>query len=59
MEVVKLNKKSTLLLASTCPTQCDTEAGGGGEWLTNPCTNFLKMRSAQSLRIFFRQQIIT
>ena len=30
MEVVKLNKKSTLLLAS-CTTQCDTEAGGGGD----------------------------
>ena len=31
MEVVKLNKKSTLLLAS-CTTQCDSdeEFGGGG-----------------------------
>ena len=31
MEVVKLNSKSTMLVSSTCPTQCDTEAGGGGE----------------------------
>jgi hypothetical protein len=30
MEVVKLNKKSTLLLAS-CSTQCDTDGTSGGE----------------------------
>lgn len=30
MEVFKLNSKSTMLLSSTCPTQCDTEMGGGG-----------------------------
>ena len=30
MEVVKLNKKLTLLAGSGCDTQCDTEAGGGG-----------------------------
>ena len=35
MEVVKLNKKSTLLLSSTCPTQCDTEAGGSGSCVVN------------------------
>ena len=29
MEVVRL-KQPTLLSSSTCPTQCDTEAGGGG-----------------------------
>lgn len=30
MEVVKLNSKSTMLVSSSCPTQCDTEGGGGG-----------------------------
>ena len=30
MEVVKRNSTSTLLVSSTCPTQCDTEGGGGG-----------------------------
>jgi hypothetical protein len=35
MEVVKLNKKSTLLLSSTCPTQCDTEAGGEGSCIVD------------------------
>ena len=29
MEVVKL-KQPTLLVSSTCTTQCDTEGGGGG-----------------------------
>ena len=31
MEVVKVNLKSAMLVSSTCPTQCDTEAGGGGD----------------------------
>lgn len=30
MEVVKLNNRQTLLSGS-CTTQCDTEAGGGGD----------------------------
>lgn len=28
MEVVKV--KPSMLLSSTCPSQCDTEGGGGG-----------------------------
>ncbi len=30
MEVVKLNSKSTMLVTSSCPTECLEEAGGGG-----------------------------
>ena len=30
MGVVKLNNKQLFLMSSTCPTQCDTEGGGGG-----------------------------
>ena len=30
MEVVKLNSKSTMLVTSSCPTECGEEAGGGG-----------------------------
>ena len=33
MEVVKLNSKSTMLVTSTCPTECDSDGeivGGGG-----------------------------
>ena len=31
MEVVKLDDKQLFLMSSTCQTQCDTEAGGGGD----------------------------
>ena len=34
MEVVKLNKMSTLLTGS-CTTQCDTDGGGGGSCVVN------------------------